>query len=98
ATWTEVAAVTDAGQDVYRPAVAADDQGNVWVVWSQNVNGNSDLYARRYREGSPGRTMRVTRGEGPDLNPALACDTKGRTWLAWQGFRDGQSDIFLASV
>jgi hypothetical protein len=32
--------------------VAADSEGRLWIVWSQMVNGNWDLYARRF---DPGR-------------------------------------------
>jgi hypothetical protein len=96
--WSDVAGVTGAGQDVYRPAVAVDGEGNVWVAWSQNVQGNWDLYARRYRDGSLSGTLRVTTDPGPDLHAALATDAQGDVWLAWQGFRREDADIFLTSV
>src|SRR3712207_1804627 len=45
--WSAPLDVTAAGLDVWRPAVAADGRGRVWVVWSQGVRGNWDLYARK---------------------------------------------------
>src|SRR5207244_13168329 len=89
--WTDVADLPPPGQDVYRPAVAVDGAGSVWVVWSQNVDGNWDLYGRRYRSGELGPTVRITRHEEPDLLPAMATDDRGRIWLGWQGFRRGTS-------
>jgi hypothetical protein len=97
-SWTDVAPLTEAGQDVYRPAIATGADGSVWVVWSQNLDDNWDLYARRYRDGNLSRTFRLTSGPGPDLHPALARDDQGTLWLAWQGFREGNADIFLASL
>jgi hypothetical protein len=96
-TFTDVAAVTAPGQDVMRPAIAVDNDGDVWIVWSQNVKGNWDLYTRHYHNGDPSPVERLTTDVGPDLAPALARDDRGTLWLAWQGFRDGQSDIFLRS-
>lgn len=98
AEWKEVAPLTPAGQDVYRPAVAADRDGNVWVAWSQNVGGNWDLYARRWSSGALSRTIRLTRDPGPDLHVALAADEEGTVWMVWQGFRNGNADIWVASA
>lgn len=96
--WQPVADLTPPGQDVYRPAIAADSDGNAWVVWSQNVQGNWDLYARYYGNGRLSDTVRLTSDPGPDLHASLACDDLGTFWLAWQGFRKGQADIFLMSA
>ena len=52
--WSDVAELTPPGQDVYRPAVAVDGAGAVWVVWSQNVGDNWDLYCRRFSGGVRG--------------------------------------------
>ena len=54
----------------------------VWVVWSQNVGGNWDLYGRPFRNGQPGPTIRITRDVEPDLLPAMAADEGGTIWLA----------------
>jgi hypothetical protein len=98
ADWAEVAALTEPGQDVARPAVAVDAEGSAWVVWSQNIAGNWDLYARRWREGGLSAITRITTDPAPDLSPTIGTDREGRLWLAWQGFRGGQSDIFLVSL
>ena len=39
--------------DSWLPQVAADSAGRVLIVWSQQVDGNFDLYARRF---DPGET------------------------------------------
>ena len=37
--------------DLWKPTVAVDGAGKVWVAWSQNVNDNWDLYRRQLRSG-----------------------------------------------
>jgi hypothetical protein len=52
--WSASVEVTDGLADTWRPTVAVDGQGNVWVAWSQNVDDNWDVYRRRWRP-APGR-------------------------------------------
>src|SRR5262249_21696243 len=40
--------VTESGRDVWRPAVAVDGDGKVVVAWSENKDGNFDIYRRIY--------------------------------------------------
>ncbi len=91
--WSEPVAVTEAHGDLYKPAVAVDGTGRVWVFWSANSNGNFDLYARSFESGKPGKTLRLTTDPGPDITPAAATDSQGRVWVAWQAFRNGRGEI-----
>ncbi|MCB1021344.1 MAG: hypothetical protein KDC27_15540 [Acidobacteria bacterium] len=97
--WRPVGAVTDAGRDVQRPTVVAVG-ADVWVVWSEQVDENWDLYARRYdaQRASFDRAQRLTDAPGTDFNPVAAHDGKGRAWVAWQGWRNGQFDVLLAQL
>src|SRR5277367_5082670 len=47
----EPIAITAPGGDLYRPAVAVDGSGRVWVFWSQNERNNFDLWARSVTAG-----------------------------------------------
>ena len=67
--WSGPAPVTPKGQDVYRVAVARDGSGTVWVVWSAQVEGNWDIYARSLKGGQWGKTVRLTTDAGPDVRP-----------------------------
>ena len=46
--WSAPLAVTEALLDLWKPTVAVDGAGKVWVAWSQNVDGNWDIYRRSY--------------------------------------------------
>jgi len=60
----------DLVQDQYDPAVARDGQGSFIVVWSEVVNGNSEIKGRRYGPtgaalGAPSRSTRTRPGRRP---------------------------------
>ena len=88
--------ITPAGLDAYHTAVAVDGQQRVWVFWSQNNNGNFDVYARPVVNGRPGRTVPITREAGADVDAVAATDSKGSVWVAWQGWRNGRAAIYSA--
>jgi hypothetical protein len=94
--WSEPIAVTEKGGDLYKPAIAVEAAGRVWVFWSANTGGNFDLYARLFEAGQGGKTLQLTSDRGPDIAPVAATDAKGRVWVAWQGFRNGRSQIRAA--
>src|SRR5262249_45575965 len=83
--------VTPPGLDVWRPAVAVDGKGGVVVVWSENRDGNFDLYRGRYDPGAKAwaDAQRLTSNPGADADPVLASDRDGKVWLAWQSWEDG---------
>ena len=87
-----------AGLDVWRPAVAVDGDGWVVVAWSENRDGNWDLY-RRTLSIPRRRLVRAEAAHRPtrsDTDVVLATAPDGTVWMAWQAWRDGQADILLA--
>ena len=95
-SWEEQVAVTPPGGDLYRTAVAVDGAGRPWVFWSQNANGNFDLFACSVDRGRAGRPVQITKDAGSDVFPAATTDSKGQVWVAWQGWRNGRAAIFAA--
>jgi hypothetical protein len=90
--------VTSPGRDVWRPAVAVDGAGTVLLTWSENRDGNADLFARRYDPGAKSwaEPQRLTSDPGADLDASLAVAPDGTIWLAWQAWRDGRAAVILA--
>lgn len=95
--WGEPIEISAKGGDLYRPAIAVDGAGRVWVFWSQNEKGDFELFARPIEGGKAGKTVRLTTASGSDVFPAAATDNKGKVWVAWQGWRNGIAAIFTAS-
>jgi hypothetical protein len=95
--WEQPIAVTPAGGDLYRTAIAIDGSGRPWVFWSQNSNGNFDIFGLAVESGKPGRPIQVSKEAGSDINPVAVTDSTGKVWVAWQGWKNGKAGIFAAS-
>ena len=95
--WRNLIWVPGTSGDSWYPQAGVDANNRVWVVWSQQVGSNWDLYARRFDPANQewGRLERLTSHALPDIHPRLASDGKGRLALVWQGFRGRNSNIFL---
>lgn len=95
--WGNLRYVPGTSGDVWLPQAGVDSAGRLWVVWSQMLEGNWDLYARSYDAGESawGPLVRLTDHDLPDVSPRLAADGKGRLALVWQGFRGRHSNIYL---
>ncbi|HET6883898.1 MAG TPA: hypothetical protein VFI31_27335, partial [Pirellulales bacterium] len=92
--WHAPIDVTESGLDVWRPAIAVDGRGDVCLAWAQSVDGNWDIYTRRFTP--PGRGMprgklsateRVTDAPDTDYNVQLVSDPVGQVWATWQAWR-----------
>ncbi len=93
--WSTYNPVPGVTGDVYRPRLAFDGSGRVWVIWAQQelYDANFDLYARAFDGDRWGPLHRLTSEDGGDFNHAVASGADGTIHVAWQAFRNGQSDI-----
>ena len=94
--WGESIAITKPGSDLYRTAVAVDGSGRCWVFWSENREGNFDIFARAVDSSGPKQQIQISKEPGSDIDPVATTDASGRVWIAWQGWRDGVAAIFAA--
>ena len=90
-------AVSPADGDVYRTAVAEDDEGKIWVVWSEQVGGNWDLYARAFDGETWGSIQRLTQAAQPDIHHQAVRGPSGTIHLVWQGARGNRFGIYHMS-
>jgi len=98
--WSTFNPVPGVTGDVYRPRLAFDGSGKVWVIWSQQelFDADFDLYARAFDGDRWGPMHRLTSAPGGDFNHAVGRGPDGTIHVAWQAFRNGQSDIFYARL
>ena len=94
--WGENIAVTAPGGDCLKTAVAADDNGKAWIIWSQNEGGNFDIFARPVDASGVGELVQVSKDPGADVEPVATTDADGKVWIAWQGWRDGVAGIYVS--
>jgi hypothetical protein len=98
--WGNLQWVPATSGDNMMPQVAVDSANRVWIVWSQQVEGNWDIYARRYDVSRQqwDAAVRLTSDPLPDLHPRMWTDRNGHGAVVWQGFRGGTSNIFLSTL
>ncbi|HVX60571.1 MAG TPA: hypothetical protein VHC19_08215, partial [Pirellulales bacterium] len=49
--WHAPINATEGNLDLWRPTISVDGQGVVWLVWAQPVDGNWEIFSRRYTPG-----------------------------------------------
>jgi hypothetical protein len=103
--WQPPIDVTAPGLSLWRPAVAVDGKGVVTVAWAQQVDGDWEIFYRRYTpptevgaKGKWGDPVRLTDAAGADFHVVAATDVSGTVWLAWQARRQAYFQIMLAAL
>jgi hypothetical protein len=105
--FTQPVRVSNATTYQSRPAVAADDSGNVVIAWNDSRSGSQDVYWRKGRFAANGTVQFPASEEvmvnkattGDQISPSVALDRKGIAYVAW-GQQLGsleQRHIYLAS-
>ena len=83
-SWNEErVAVTETGRDIYKSAVTLDGKDGAWIVWSERVDGNFDIFARHFTGGKLADVVKVTDSKGNDLCPVAATAADGSVMVAW---------------
>jgi hypothetical protein len=103
-TWYPPLEVSAPGLSAWRPTVTVDGKGVVWVAWSQQVDGDWEIFHRRYTpptqanaKGQWSDIVRVTQAPGADFHVVATTDSAGTVWLAWQAWRGNNFDILLSA-
>ena len=93
--WSYPVYATSSGRDIWRPVVTALPDGNAAVLWSEQRDGNWDIFAREYRTatGVLSTEQRLTKDPRNDFNVVASGE-----YIAWQGRRGGGFDIFASRL
>jgi len=92
--------LTDNPADQCNPAIASDDNDNIFVVWQDNRRGNWDVYVSTSADGANWSVeQRVTDSNDNQIDPAIAIDgqSPNRVCIVWQDDSAGNHDICLAT-
>jgi hypothetical protein len=68
----------------YSPRIAITQEDTVWIVWSARRNGEWNIYARTYYEGSLGDEIQLTSDQGYNFRPVILAASDNRVWVAWE--------------
>jgi hypothetical protein len=104
--WAAPVVVADKGEEMYRPAIAVDGAGKVWIFYSAHLNadklldgGDWELLARSFdpASGKVSDSMNISNAAGTDFMPAAASDSTGKVNVVWIGARGEHFNVFVAN-
>lgn len=76
------------------PSIMQATNGTIWVVWSSDRTGNSELFYKTYN-GSAWLTERqLTNDPSPDKYPSIMQASNGTIWVVWSSYRTGNYELF----
>lgn len=82
------------------PSLAVDADGNIYVAWEDERNGDYDIYFAKSIDGGVTWSTNVKVNDDTSSSdqedPSLAVDGNGDLYLAWDDERGGGSDIYFA--
>lgn len=76
---------------VESPVCAMDMNGNFCIVWTDNRDGNNDVYIRRYNAMGVAQdvSLKVNNDFGIRcVSPFVSIDENGKTYVVWEDYRD----------
>jgi len=86
----------DAGQ--YRPAIAADRNGDFLITWEDERHGDVNIYVQRHASNGNtlGNNLKVNDDEGSarQAESAISTDGSGNFVITWEDLRSGDRDIY----
>ncbi|MDO8588516.1 MAG: DUF3604 domain-containing protein [Armatimonadota bacterium] len=95
--WSLPARVTPKDGEYFRPTLAEDRKGRVWLFWTRNTRKLAGVYAAVYDNGRWSDPVPIAAGDGASQNQEVCTDRNGTIWLAWQTMRNSSYDIYLKS-
>ncbi|MCL5270084.1 MAG: twin-arginine translocation signal domain-containing protein [bacterium] len=93
--WTEAAPVPSVAGDLYKPACAVDKAGRLWVAWSEQRDGDWDLWFTTFDGAAWSAPARVVRAAGVDFAPSMTAAPDGSVVMVWQARREGRFAILM---
>ena len=101
ALWgTDLKINTDTGTtDQYSPSMAIDSTDNIYIAWTDNRNGDTDIYAQKYNFSGTalwGTDLKINTDTGTtdQYSPSMAIDSTDNIYIAWTDNRNGDTDIY----
>ena len=92
--------VTNNANDQCNPAIALDGNGNPYIVWQDNRNGNWDIYLSTYDGTNWSSEIMVhDPNDNNQVNPAIAIDgqSPNQVYVVWQDDCAVNQEIYIAN-
>ncbi|MBA7468865.1 hypothetical protein ES707_04121 [subsurface metagenome] len=93
-----VSQITSDTSDQSEPAIAADSDNTIYVVWTDTRNSKNDIYGATSNNG-PWTNVAIVNNANNQSSPAIATEAVGSILhLVWVDDRDGENDIYYAQT
>lgn len=98
-TWSPLQRLTWGSGDSEMPAVAVDSSNNVYVLWQDNLPGNTEIYFKKSTNSGSSWSApnRITWNSGISSRPAVAVDPSNKIIIVWDDTSLGNPEIHLKS-
>lgn len=99
--WTNDYLINESSDSTqYSPSIAVNPSNNIYIVWTDERNGNKDIYAQKFdtsynKQWTNDVRVNVNLGASEQYNPDLAISpATGEPYASWDDNRQGDFDIF----
>lgn len=89
-------------QHTTSPQISCDESGYVYVVWSDERDGTSNLffnYSSDFGKNWLSQEIKINQGINPTSGwtlPQISSDNSGHIYITWQSFRGSKVDIYFS--
>ncbi len=91
----------NSGHQTHPKSCSDQDDGAV-IVWEDNRNGNSDIYAQRIDKHGANQWqtggVKICGSNGDQVHPVLCTDGNGGAIIAWADDRNGAGDVYCQKI
>lgn len=91
----------NSGHQTHPKSCSDQDDGAV-IVWEDNRNGNSDIYAQRIDKHGANQWqtggVKICGSNGDQIHPVLCTDGNGGAIIAWADDRNGAGDVYCQKI
>ena len=85
--------------DQYSPSIAIDSTNNIYIAWTDERDGDKNIYAQKYN--SNGNSLWISDTKintdstiTDQYSPSIAIDSTNNIYIAWTDERDGDKNIY----
>jgi uncharacterized repeat protein (TIGR02543 family) len=99
-SWSAPKLITDSSYNQTNPVIAVDAAvlAKAYIVWEDDRNGNSDIYAASSNNGFITSTVwAITSEQSRQSEPAIAVGADNTVYVVWTDEREGSKDIYGAA-
>ncbi len=101
--WASDLQVTSATSSQREPTVAIDSNDNVYLAWTDERNGNQDVYAQSFTSTGTARwaadlMVNDLASSSNQYNPSIAINASNIIYIAWTDERNGNQDIYAQKL